>query len=194
MLLEEYKSVRQAAVAIHGRIDAILTIMLAVFAGILGFLATTSISGVYPLFLVASMLYSVFGLLLSFDLKRLYLLATYEDEILRPRIERFLQTQLGDPSISALEYLSFQRYVLTGSWLALVMSTIQGAGAFLFPAGISIGFITVFVFSKTSLNPAWTRTEVILLIISLTLFPTMLFSFALTSISYWLRPLRHRSR
>jgi len=190
VLLEEYKSVRQAAVAIHGRIDAILTIMLTVFAGIVAFLATSSTAGAHHLFLVASMIYSAFGLLLSFALKQIYLLATYEEEILRPRIERFLQTQLGDPSIAALEWLSFQRHVLTGGWLALAMNAIQGAGHVLLPVGISIGFIIVFVLLKTSVNAAWTSTEVILLIISLTLMSMMLLSFVLTTTAYWLKPLK----
>ena len=178
VLLDEYKSVREAAVLIDGRIDTLRQTTVVAFGIVLAFFGTIGLDSAPWLLLAASMVFSVFGLLLGYAARQIRLLARYEAWVLRPKFERFLRTEMEDSSIAVLEWQAFYRKELFGgNWFKRLISGLQGISTVLFPVGASSGSIAVYVVTLWLQGPTASTIEVILLPTSILLWILMMICF-----------------
>jgi hypothetical protein len=191
ILLEEYKAIRDASIAMEGKLSTLQSIMVTVFAGAIAFFSLPVTVDIYYLLLVASIIFSALGLAISFTFKQVYMLTLYETKVLRPRIQGLLQTQLKDDTISVLEWQQFYQKSLSKSgWLNQAVSVIQGIGNVLFPIGASIGPIIAGVWMKELCGSGWSSAETTLLIVGAVFASLMLLSFLVGAVSHWLERIR----
>jgi hypothetical protein len=185
VLLEEFRANREVYPQLEGQVATFLTVVVTLFVAALVFFPEAITTGEEWTLLPLSVVFSLFGLGIGFRHRQFLMHELYERLVLRPKIERLLQVQLEDNSVSVLEWEEFsERTLIRSRWVGQWTYYLQGAAVSLLPIVISIGLILVFAISRVSSNTNWTFPELALLILSVVLLGLQALGYLVTLHSY----------
>ena len=180
VLLNEYREIRKDVMVRHEGERALQHLAVLLISGAFPLLYTAATSGFYLAFLLAPLAFTVVAWLHFLNSIYIWLLVSYQEERLRPRIQRLVAQTGASGSAGHLvgcNILEFQSYMLdklysTPGWRVFygVMHSVE-YGLFIVP---SIACIVIFVYSHSYAGLPWQNVEVALLVVDLVIIVLLL--------------------